>query len=260
MIVDTHVHLSALDAAEPVSAYIERAAQNGVTRMVSIGGDLDGNARSVSLAAEYPGQVYASVGFDRDLAGAELDYGLLDEQVRAAGVVAVGETGLDYHYGPDTREEQMALFGRMLDLAVEVQKPVVVHSREADEDTLDMLSAYASRVPTLAGRPAVLHCFTGGVGFARQLVELGLFISFSGIVTFRNADALREVAAVLPEESIVIETDAPYLAPVPMRGKQNEPVFVRHVAECLADVRGCTVDYIAELTTRNAQRLFGWAG
>lgn len=258
MIVDTHVHLSALDAAEATSAYIDRAVGCGVTRMVSIGGDLEGNARSVVLAGDHPDCVYASVGFDRDLAGQDLDYALLNEQVRSPGVVAVGETGLDYHYGPDTRDEQMALFREMLGLASEVQKPVVVHSREADSDTLDLLAAHVGQVSGLSGRAAVLHCFTGGAEFAQQLVDLGIFISFSGIVTFRNAEALRAVAAALPEESIVIETDAPYLAPVPMRGKQNEPAYVRHVAECLAEVRGCSVAYISELTTRNACRLFGW--
>ncbi len=135
---------------------------------------------------------------------------------------------------------------------------MVVHSREADADTLRMLGAYVESTPALAGRPAVLHCFTGGLGFAQSLVELGLMISFSGILTFKNADALRAVAKALPEEKLLVETDAPYLAPVPMRGKQNEPAYVRHVAECLAELRGCSLEHITAVTSENAARLFAW--
>ncbi len=259
MIVDTHVHLDGLEKESGLEVYLSRAAEGGVTRMVSIGGEPAGNLFSLQAAERHPHCVRAAVGHDRDLAGQHHDLDLLRSQLANSAVVAVGETGLDYHYTPETRDEQMTLFGQMLGLATEFEKPVVVHSREADADTLQMLGAYVESTPALAGRPAVLHCFTGELGFAQSLVELGLMISFSGILTFKNADALRAVAKALPEECLLVETDAPYLAPVPMRGKQNEPAYVRHVAECLAELRGCSLEHIAAVTSENAARFFDWS-
>jgi TatD DNase family protein len=143
-----------------------------------------------------------------------------------------------------------------LDIAAGLGKPVVVHSREADEDTLRLLADYAARWPRTDAAPGVLHCFTGSLSFARRLIDLGFMISFSGIVTFKNADALREVAAEVPDERLLIETDSPYLAPVPYRGKRNEPAYVLEVARLLAELRGCELETLAAYTTANALRFF----
>ena len=178
------------------------------------------------------------------------------ESAFGESVVAVGEIGLDFHYAPETAEAQVALFRGQLAQARELGLPVIVHSREADAETLSELRAHAAAWTGAPERIGVLHCFTGGRAFAEALLNLGFHISFSGIVTFRNADVLREVAAAVPAERLLMETDSPYLAPVPMRGQANEPAFLVHVAETLASVRGCPVDEIARVTTANAQRLF----
>ena len=168
-------------------------------------------------------------------------------------ICAVGETGLDFHYHPETADAQCALFAAQLRLADEWRLPIILHTREADEATLRVLDETPWHGDGLRG---VIHCFTGDKAFAAQLLDRQFMISFSGIVTFRNADMLRESAAFVPDDRLLIETDSPFLAPVPQRGKRNEPAFVTHVADCLARVRDTTAEHIAELTWRNAERLF----
>ena len=175
----------------------------------------------------------------------------LIEWGQAEDILALGETGLDYHYAGQEREVQLDYFQRHLDAALELNKPVIVHTREASEDTLALLKPFTEK-----GGQGIIHCFTEDLAFARQAVGMGLYISFSGIVTFHSADALREVAKVVPLDRLLIETDAPYLAPVPHRGKQNEPSYVRDVAEFLANLRGLEVEFLAQQTTENFFRLF----
>jgi TatD DNase family protein len=172
---------------------------------------------------------------------------------KEVSVCAVGETGLDFHYHLETASAQCALFAAQLKLADEWERPVIIHTREADEQTLRVLDETPWRGRGLRG---VVHCFTGDKAFAAQLLDRQLAISFSGIVTFRNADMLRESAAFVPNDRLLIETDSPFLAPVPMRGQRNEPAFVRHVANCLAQVRQTDEASIASLTTQNAESLF----
>ncbi len=261
---DSHVHFSKSD--EPgygIAEQLDRAAASGVRQMVAVGGSCDLNAAAVKAAGLAPDRVRVALGFDRDQkdemsssAAISDATGRLARVVDSApslhmAVCAIGEIGLDYHYTPETRLKQMALFGAQCELAQGLGLPVVVHSREADEDTLAILGRNA-------GLKGVLHCFTGSAAFAEALVALGFMISFSGILTFRNADALREVARIVPGEHLLIETDSPYLAPVPHRGKRNEPAFLTEVAAVLASVRGASVEHIARLTTANARRLFGF--
>ncbi|MBL7077352.1 MAG: TatD family hydrolase [Kiritimatiellae bacterium] len=262
MFIDTHMHL---EPGDDVAGLTARAVAAGVEHMVAVGGSESMNGAALDAAAREPGRFSATVAFDRHVAetGGAGDIPGLVEQVRgmlsAPGVVGVGETGLDYHYNPETGAEQRELFGAQLELAREAALPVVVHSREAEADTLIMLREHR-RVWTHAyERLGVLHCFTGNVDMARELVSLGLFVSFSGIVTFRNADSLREAAAAVPDEWLLIETDTPYLAPVPHRGKPNEPAYLPDVATCLAAVRDTSVEQIAKITTENARRLFNLA-
>jgi TatD DNase family protein len=252
---DTHAHFEGtpLEAA----AVLERAFAAGVTRLVAVGGSAGLNAGALAAAKTYPENVRLALGFDRDQAtSAEPEVFVETLRLLSAAhpLAAVGETGLDFHYHPETAEAQCVLFAAQLRLADEWRLPVIIHTREADEATLRVLDETPWRGEGLRG---VVHCFTGNQAFAEQLLERQLAISFSGIVTFRNADMLRESAAMVPEERLLIETDTPFLAPVPKRGQRNEPAFVAHVAECLAAVRGTTAERIAEITGANARQMFG---
>jgi TatD DNase family protein len=252
---DTHAHFGLNPGANAV--IMQRALEAGVERLVAVGGSADLNAAAMAVAEVFPERAGVALGFDRSQAAdatADEYVVTLRELNEKAPVAAVGETGLDFHYEADTADAQCELFAAQLRVADEWRKPVIIHTREADEATLRVLD----EIPWHgAGLRGVIHCFTGTRDFARELLDRQLAISFSGIVSFRNADMLRESAAFVPDERLLIETDSPYLAPVPMRGKQNEPAFVSHVAECLAEVRGVDLKHIAEVTTRNALAMFG---
>ena len=240
---DTHAHFEGPTGSDPAGRrpwgpdpIRSRAAAVGVTRIMAVGG-------SESLNAGTDGFEYRAIGWDRDQAGKELpalDY---------TGVAAVGEIGLDYHYSPETRDAQCELFARQLDLARELGLPVVIHTRDADDDTLGILREIPSK--------GIIHCFTGSPTFCRALLDLGFYISISGIVTFRAAENVRESARIVPDGRILIETDSPFLAPVPMRGNPNEPAFLVHTARFLADLRGMPLEDFAALTTKNALSILG---
>lgn len=252
---DTHAHFP--DNAEENRDVLERAVEAGVTRIVAVGATPELNASAAALAAARPAYVRLALGFDRDQAGkvpVSTSVELLRTWTGQRKLSAIGEIGLDFHYTPGTADEQRTLFAAQLQLANELGLPVVIHTREAEEATLEVLDEVSWRG---VGARGVVHCFTGDKVFASKLLDRQLAISFSGIVTFRNADMLRESAAYIPDERLLIETDSPYLAPVPLRSKRNEPAFIRHVAECLARVRSTTLDTIAELTYENAARIFG---
>lgn len=237
---DTHCHFEG--TAEEIAAQLDRAAAAGVTRVMAVGGSESLNAGVERAAAGRP-QVLRAIGWDRDQIGRDLpplDY---------TGVAAVGEIGLDYHYDPDSRKAQLDLFGRQLELARRLDKPVVIHTREADDDTLGLLREIPSK--------GVIHCFTGNPSFCRALLDLGFYVSISGIVTFRAADNVRESALVVPDDRILVETDSPFLAPVPLRGNPNEPAFVVHTAKFLADLRHTPFAAFAALTTANARAVLG---
>lgn len=267
MYFDSHAHFSADDGADALRGLLERARAAGVARILAVGGAPELNRGALAAAALAPGEVPVALGWDRDQATAESGafagaVAALARELEAAeraGVrmVAVGEIGLDLHYSPATAAAQAELLRAQLDFAEQAGLPVIIHSREADALTLKELERHALRRPEAAGRLGVLHCFTGGEDFARALVELGYHISFSGILTFRNADPLRAVARTIPAERLLIETDTPFLAPAPHRGRANEPALLPAVAARLAEVRGCPVREIAALTTANAERLFG---
>ena len=252
---DSHFHVDDFEADSALPALLAECDRLGVGTLISIGGSDEANATALAVARRHPGRIFATAGYDRDLAGKTSDMSAVDRLLVEPEVVAVGETGLDYHYTPETRAEQMTLFQSMLDLSSAHRKPVVVHSREADVDTLELLSHH-SRGWNGDAPPGVLHCYTGGLDFARQLVDLGYLISFSGILTFRNADSLREVAKALPVDRILVETDAPFLAPLPHRGQRNQPAWVAHVGRFLAQLRGVEESALAEQTSVNARRLF----
>ncbi|MDR2849418.1 MAG: TatD family hydrolase [Verrucomicrobiota bacterium] len=252
---DTHAHFEG--GAVETAAVMARALAAGVARMVAVGGSAALNAGALAAAQAYPENVRLALGFDRDQTegGApEVWVETLRQLAGAWPLAAVGETGLDFHYRPETAGAQRALFTAQLRLADEWRLPVIIHTREADEATLAALDETPWRGEGLRG---VVHCFTGGPAFAARLLDRRLAVSFSGIATFRNAGLVRESAAMVPDDRLLIETDSPFLAPVPKRGQRNEPAFVAHVAACLAQVRGTTEARIAELTRENARRVFG---
>jgi TatD DNase family protein len=257
--VDTHVHFDDFQAEGSVADLLTRAKEASVLQMVAVGGSIESNALAINLAREHERRIFATAGLNRDLAKAGYDLAACREQAKDPAVLAIGEVGLDYFYEAEHADAQKKLFGEMLNLSVETQKPVVVHARDADDDTVAMLADFERDWQGAAGRTGVLHCFTREREFARKILDLGLYISFSGIVTFRNADALREVVQYVPDDRLLIETDAPYLAPMPMRGKRNEPAFVPHVAEQIAKIKQTTAQEIGRLTAQNASNLFGFA-
>jgi TatD DNase family protein len=255
MYYDTHAHFEGTPLE--TAAVLERAFAAGVTRLVAVGGSAALNAGALSASLAFPERVRLALAFDRDQAGTAEPEVFAETLRRLAAehpLAAVGETGMDFHYSPETAEAQAALFATHLRLADAWRLPVIVHTREADEATLRVLDETPWRGEGLRG---VIHCYTGDTGFAAKLLDRQFAISFSGIVTFRNADLLRESAAFVPDDRLLIETDSPFLAPVPKRGQRNEPAFVAHVAACLAAVRKTTPEAIAERTHRNALAVFG---
>jgi TatD DNase family protein len=252
MLFDSHCHLSDERLVGEVDAVVARAREQGVTRLLTVGADPDDFDTVTALARRFAG-VWAAVGVHPHIAD-RTDPGVLARIALLAAtpeVVAVGETGLDYHYDHAPRDAQRRSFLAHLDLAERLDLPVIVHSRSADSDTAAVLrDAAAGRVR------GVLHCFDGGPALLDAALEAGWYVSFSGVVTFKNyagADLLRAV----PADRLLVETDSPYLAPVPMRGKRNEPAFVRHVAEAVAAHRGVPFEGVARTTTENACTLYG---
>ncbi len=254
MLVDSHCHLDRLDLTAhdgSLDAALEAARQRGVGHFLCIGISADSAAAVKTLAERYA-DVDCSVGVHPlDLApNAEPALDWLLAELEHPYVVAIGETGLDYHYEPEAAELQQRSFRLHLDAASVCGKPVIVHTRAARTDTLDLLREAA--LP----QAGVLHCFTEDWDMARAALDLGYYISFSGIVTFRNADALRDVARRVPADRLLVETDSPYLAPMPYRGKSNLPQYVHEVAQFLAELRGVDFEQLSEQTTDNFRRLF----
>ncbi|HXF54076.1 MAG TPA: TatD family hydrolase [Hyphomicrobiaceae bacterium] len=252
MLVDHHCHLNFPQFAD-LDAVLERARAAGVGAFVTISTRIRRLADLLAIAAAHE-DVYCSVGTHPHYAHEELDIPL-QEIVRLAGhpkIVAIGEAGLDYHYTRSPPEAQAEGFRRHIAAARETGLPLEIHSRDADADTARILEEEHAKGPF----PAILHCFTGGEELARRAVTLGLYVSFSGVVTFKKSDALRAVAKAVPLERMLVETDAPYLAPEPHRGKTNEPAFVVHTAAVLANVKGIAPKELAAVTTDNFGRLF----
>src|SRR6202453_3401258 len=253
MLIDSHCHLDFPDFATELDAVVARARSAGIQRLVTISTRVARHDALLAIAERFP-DVYCSVGTHPHYAHEELDVTAADlvERTRAAKVVAIGEAGLDYHYDNSPREAQERGFRTHIAAARETGLPLVIHTREADEDTARILEEETGQ----GAFPAVLHCFTGGPDLARRAIALGLFISFTGILTFKNSTALRAIAAELPPDRILVETDAPYLAPNPFRGKRNEPAYVAETAKVLAETRGVSLDEIARQTTENFFALF----
>jgi TatD DNase family protein len=282
MLIETHAHLDYPEFANDFDGVLKRANEAGVTRIVTIGTSVESSRRAVDLAEKYP-SIYAAIGVHPTCTGqAEGDVITpLRELAKNRRVVAIGETGLDYHHLPSVEaakkksvqvfsalqsgtEEQLEasiedgaykskqadLFQQQLDLAVELRLNVIIHQRDAWDDTLEILRDYGRQIS------GVFHCFGGTGEQANEVFDLGHLISFTGIVTFKNGAAVRAVAAQVPLDTFMVETDCPYLAPVPFRGKRCEPAHTRLVAECIAAARGISLEEIARVTTATAEEFF----
>lgn len=250
-LIDTHCHLEMPQFDGDREEVIARAKSSGFEALITVGSDLKGTLKALKLAEQYD-FIYASVGIHPHDAKnfSQRIYDDLKEMTNNKKVVAIGETGLDYHYDHSRRDIQRAVFRRHLTLAQEIGLPVIVHSREAKEDTMTILNE--SGIDR-----GVLHCFSGDAEMAEQAMSLGFAISLAGPVTFKKSEALREIVRIVPDDYLLVETDAPYLAPEPFRGKRNEPYYMRLTAAYVAELRGISFEDLARITTLNAKQLFG---
>lgn len=251
-LIDTHCHLT-LNTDDVVEGMLARAREQGVMKFLCVGAiSQDQGAKdAIRLADKYP-DIYASVGIHPHDADHFRDLDMFEALIAHPKVVAIGETGLDYFREWSDFKNQEVLFRNSIRTARAVKKPLIIHTRDAAADTLRMLKEeHAGEVG------GVVHCYGGSVETARELAEINFIISFTGVLTFKNATSLHQVASTVPLENIMLETDCPYMAPVPFRGKDSEPAHVRLIAEKLAELRGISVEEVAEVTSANARRLFG---
>jgi TatD DNase family protein len=253
MLIDSHCHLDFPDFAAELDAVVARARAAGIGRMVTISTRVKKHAQVLAIAERFQ-DVFCSVGTHPNHAHEEpeIDAETLVAIAKHPKVVAIGEAGLDYFRKGSPREAQAASLRQHIAAARETGLPLVIHSRDCDADMAQILKDESGK----GAFPAILHCFTGGRDLAFTAIELGHYVSFTGILTFKTSDALRETAAALPAERIMVETDAPYLAPLPHRGKRNEPAYVAETAKVLADVRSISVEALSQQTTENFFRLF----
>lgn len=252
MLIDSHAHLDDERFDRDRDELIKSLGKNGISTVINIGADLPSSIKSVKLSEQYD-NIYAAVGVHPHSAS-EMDEGTI-EVLKAFSsrekVVAIGEIGLDYYYDNSPRDVQRIWFRRQMKLAKEVNLPIVVHSREANQETFDMIKAESDGKLT-----GVIHCYSGSVELMKEYIKLGYYISLGGPVTFKNAKTPKEVAKVVPIDRLLVETDSPYLTPEPHRGKRNEPLYVRHVAAMIAELRGMTIEELARATSENTKRLF----
>ncbi|MBE0500547.1 MAG: YchF/TatD family DNA exonuclease [Desulfuromonadales bacterium] len=253
-LIDSHAHLDGKRFADDLNEILQRATEQGVDTILTVGCDLESSRRSIELARQYP-QIYASVGIhphDAETASKEALNELRRLTTTSDKVVAIGETGLDYYRNHSPHASQKKAFIDQIRLARELQLPLIIHDRDAHDDVLQILRE--EKASEIGG---VLHCFSGDINMARQCVDLGFYISFPGTITYPANESLRDVARALPIDVMLVETDAPYLAPQQWRGKRNEPAYVRATAEYLAVLKGLTLEDVARITSLNCYRLFG---
>ena len=256
MIIDTHAHVDVADYDEDREAVIERARENGVQYMVNIGCDVESSYRSMELAEQYD-FIYATAGIHphdvKSINGGT--YAHLRQLLLHPKVIALGEIGLDFFKNYSPQDVQRTHFRNQIQLAREMNKPIIIHSRDAKEDIIAILSEFYPNNPN--AQSGIFHCFSGDQELADKALEMGFYISFSGSVTFKKAEALREVAKTIPADRLFAETDCPYLTPVPHRGKRNEPAYVNFTAEKLAELRGLKIEDVQRTMALNFFELFG---
>lgn len=252
MLIDTHAHLDGPKFDHDRDAMLDRAKQAGVDTVINVGFDMPSCFRSIALAETYS-SIYAAVGIHPHDAqtATEAVYLQIEQWAKHPKVVALGEIGLDYYRDLSPRDIQQQVFRRQLVLARTTQKPIIIHNRDAHGDIMSILCEEYRDIPG-----GVFHCYSGSVEMARQIISMGMYISLAGPITFSNSRRLWEVAAEIPLEWLLVETDAPYLTPEPYRGQRNEAGYVRYVAEKVAELQGKTLEEVAKVTSENARRLF----
>lgn len=252
MLIDSHAHLDMDEFSDDLESVIDRAVEGGIEKIITIGIDLESSVKALELANRYA-FIYSTVGFhphDADMVSdAHLDE--LKKLAKEDKVVAWGEIGLDFFRNRSQREKQIEVFSAQLEIAFDKNLPVIIHNRDADKEILDILKK--NKNPQNKG---VIHCFSGDYETALNFIDLGYYISIPGIVTFKNARQLKEVAVRIPLDRMLVETDSPFLAPVPNRGKRNEPLFVTYTARMIADLRNMDFGELAKITTENCKKLF----
>lgn len=253
MLIDSHAHLEMPEFKDDLQSVIKRARQSGMTRIITIGTDLESSYQALELAGKHD-FIYASVGYHPHNADNIDPEGLkkLTELAADPKVVGWGEIGLDFFRMRSPKNNQLYLFEKQLEIAIDLDIPIIIHDRDAHDNILEILGKKKN-----ADYRGVIHCFSGDIALAETFLNMGFFISIPGIVTYKKAGMLQEVAKKIPLDRMLIETDCPYLAPVPKRGKRNEPVFVKHTAKKIAELRGMEPEEIEDKTAENAIRLFG---
>ena len=259
MIFDTHAHYDDKAFAEDRSKLLLSMKENNVDKIVDVGADMASTKEAVSIAYDYD-FVYAAVGVhpseveemsEHDIE--TLRKYIIDDSAREdKKIVAIGEIGLDYHWEEPSRTLQKEWFAKQLELAQELEMPIIIHSRDAAEDTYEILKVYAEH-----GLKGVMHCYSYSVEMAKKYVDMGLYIGIGGVLTFKNAKKLKEVAAEIPLEKIVLETDCPYMAPEPHRGKRNDSTYIKYVVKVLAEIKGISEEEVERVTFENACKLYG---
>ena len=256
MLVDSHCHLEFPDFADELDDIVMRARKAGVSTMLTIGTRISKASQPIEIADKY-NNIFATVGTHPHNAQDEQDITVQDivDLAKSPKVVGIGETGLDFHYNKSPREIQKQVFLTHIEAARQTRLPLVIHTRNADDEMAEIISHEMAK----GAFKAVLHCFSSGADLARTALDLGLYISFSGILTFKTANEIKQVAKDSPADRILVETDAPYLAPVPKRGQRNEPAFVVHTASLLAELRRISYDELCALSSKNFFTLFNKA-
>lgn len=255
-LIDTHCHLDYDYSPKTIEEILREAQGQGISHFMTIGVDMASIPKLVPISERFD-CVHHTVGVHphEAITVKAGDMDLLAEAAKHPKCRGIGEIGLDYHYDHSPRDVQKAVLEMQLELALKVNLPIVIHSRDAEDDLLEALTRYARRVP--AGNPVgIIHCFSGSQAFGQACIDLGFYVSFSGILTFKTAESLREAAKAYPLERLLVETDSPYLAPIPHRGKKCEPSMVRLTAQKLAELKGLSLEEVARVTTENAKRIF----
>jgi TatD DNase family protein len=258
-LIDTHCHVNFDSYDEDRAEVIARAAEVGVTRIINPAVDLETSREILQIVSQYA-DLYAAIGTHPN-STAEFDSSWIEqisELVKHPKVVAIGEIGLDYHWDESPKAKQVEAFEAQLELAAQVQLPVIIHNREASEDVIAILEKWTTDLPAgLKDRPGVMHSFSAPPSIAERALTIGFYLGFTGPITFKNADELRQIAARVPLDRILVETDAPFLTPTPYRGKRNEPAYIPMIVERLAALKQISVEEMSAATTANAERLFG---
>lgn len=246
--IDSHCHLDGLENLDEV---LKNAQDNGVEKILNIATQISDFENNFKIA-EKSNNVFLSIGIHPEYADANVDFDekIIYEYANTNKNIAIGEIGLDYYYENGKKENQISVFKKQLDIAEKLSLPVIIHTRNADIDMMDILKEYSGRIN------GVLHCFSSSFELCRFALEIGFYISASGIITFKNSFALRDIFKTVPLNRLLVETDAPYLAPHPLRGKKNEPAFVKHTLACLADIKNVSVSEMEKITTENFYNLF----